>query len=669
MNILLRRTVNKKGSVLFCVLCIMTFVVLLSGIALTVATSANQNMIFEVSEQQAYYTAKSAVDSVATYLNVNGVSDKGDSSLSTKLALLDYSNCTATDADDPWEKDDTGAYKFWPDGTYVKGDWSATYDGIGKYKADVFPTAAKNIFKVVAESEYEGHHGYSAGLLRPGKTQNIFEDAIVGLGSESLTGSPQTAGGITVNQSKLDKSNGDIYIGGNVTNTGDINFAELQHAFTSEHFENNYASGLFIISGNGNLSIGDQFTIVSITNQANDEDVWKFYSYLVCRGNFKIKAWADKSPENHSFATKVMGEDKGILVGGNFTFESVQAGTFDAPVYIGGDLNIYGSEKVVFNGPVCVEGNATVKGGVKFNNGLYVKGTANVTEAGGAVGDVKGYDSALFEKYKDKLEEKLKIPQEKVDSYGEWQFSDQQKEKMGMNGNEAAVKNYAIIKKDVSGTKLPCLDVTQNGITNTAITGYEITINDSGILSDINLRETPNGGTTIYFDTNLPGAVTGKKYKNLYIRITKNITDKDDLNKCKFIVKGKGNVYLYLDGDNSWTSDENVMTTDDPSSKQPRLFLISNSHNDSTKINLGGTITSEQDRFKLYVYAPFIDIKTHGSFGFYGAMIGRGIDGSSGSGQAYEFIPPDTSQTDEANGGMPGGSISSGYSVYQRTKR
>ncbi|MGN0660229.1 MAG: hypothetical protein ACI4JX_00760, partial [Oscillospiraceae bacterium] len=59
-NILLQRAVNKKGSVLFSVLCVMTFVVLLASIALAVTTSANQSMVYEVKEQQAYYTAKSA---------------------------------------------------------------------------------------------------------------------------------------------------------------------------------------------------------------------------------------------------------------------------------------------------------------------------------------------------------------------------------------------------------------------------------------------------------------------------------------------------------------------------------------------------------------------------------------------------------------------------------
>lgn len=662
-NILLQRAVNKKGSVLFSVLCVMTFVVLLASIALAVTTSANQSMVYEVKEQQAYYTAKSAVDSVASYLNANGVADNGDTSLSTKLAQLDWSKCTDPTAANPWEKDEaTGGYKYWADGDYVKGEWSDEYDKIGKYRVDIFPTAAKNIFKVIAESEYDGHKGYSAAFLRPGKVSALFEDAIVGLGAESLTGSPQAGGGITLNQSVVDKSKGDIYIGGNVTNTGSIDFAELQHAFTTEYFESNYLSGFSLISGNGNLSIGDQFTIASITNQNNDADVWKYYSYLVCKGNFKIKAWADKSPENHNFAAKVTSEQKGIFVGGNFTTESVSAGTFSAPVYIKGNLNLEnGNSKIVFKYPVYVEGNAVVKGGVKFEAGLYVRGSALVTEAGGMDGDLYVDDAAAFDKCEEIYQEKLKIPQEKVDSYGDWVFTSQQREKMGMDGNEDAVNNYSITNN--SGT--PRLSITKNGVTTPAFDGYTITINESGILSELNLRGTTNGGTTIYFDTNKPGS---SKFQNIYIRITKNITDKDDLNKCRFIVKGKGNVFLFLDGDNSWSSDECLMATDDPTDIQPRMFLISNSKNSSTTVKLGSIMTPEQSGAKLYVYAPYIDVITSGSFGFYGAIIGKSLAASSGSGQAYKFVPPDTSQTDEANGGLPAGTTSSGYSVYQRSK-
>lgn len=648
------------------VMCIMTFVIILGTVALTVTDAAHKNVVYQNKVQQAYYTAKSAAETTASYI------------------MQHSSNKNATDGEmakelydiyDAYKADTTAA---WSAGVnYIKGENSAD-TAIGSYSVDIYPTTNPNVFKIVANSNYQGITSSTAILVGPNSGGAGYDDAIVGTGSAGLSGSPQVSGGMTLNMPTISKNTGDIYVGGNVTNTGNIDFAELQHAFTTAYFESKYSSGLSIISSgnvvnedgtpmlnsegkpisNGDLSIGDIFTTRDINGNNDDADVWKYYSYLACKGNFKIKAWANKSPENHSFATKVTSEDKAILVGGDFITESVQYGIFDAPVYVGGIMNLQGAENIVFNKPVYIVGDTTskdkiqIKGKVEFKEGLYIKDSSkvteiNITDTNGNKRDNNSFvhygDDSGFEKYEQLLEQKLKIPKQKLDMYGLYDFGDHEDE-MGLNGHENDVKNYKITN---DSNNLASLKYTINGTETTIPTvgtyeNNEITINDSGYITKFDLNSCRTGGVTVCFDTN---DYSNGGYKDIYIRIaTTDFGDANHFRDCYFTVKGKGNAYLYLEGDKRWVVNQcQINSVDEPG--QPHFWLISNSENKGERENAtiffgGGTSGGADGRVEAYVYAPKTNIHFGGSTGFYGFVVGNKISLSSGSGVALEYVPP-----------------------------
>lgn len=710
-NILLKRAVSKKGSVLFCVLCVMTFVVMLAGIALALTSSAHQSVIYEEKNQQAYYTAKSAVDSVVAYLDSNGTTGSG-TTLSYKVGQLDsenykkvvnFSDASLTSDEvnkikDPWPKDTTQRRSNWDTaagaGTYIAGEWSTDYAGIGKYRVDVYPTLAKGLYKIIAESDYKGHTSVVAAIVVPGKSQALFEDAIVGLGGAGIAGSSRVCGGIALNvPGGFDGKNSpyggqDVYLGGNITNTGDINLQENQHAVPITTFNNIQTTQQnIIIAARGNLSVGQ--TIIEGTSKA----VWPYYSYLVAEKDLTIKNWESK--DNYYFAN-IIDDDtinhKGILVGGNFLQGAGSTGaTFSSSVYVKGNINFSNGGTFIFEQPVYVLGNINLQNGTfVFKNGLYVKGSANISvdsftgdlysdsinfHSNAGARTLNSYSTTIqgdIDACENVYQEKLSIC-DKVNNYSDWVFTSQQREKMGLDGVDSNSYNHYSI--DVNGS-MPKLNVS--GKTISTQSGNNLTINDSGVIEKFTLKNSTNGATTINFDTRNGADPSGnQKYKNLYIRlnpvsnsISKKVTG-DDVNKCTINIIGKGNVFLYLDTGVRWESNEVSITGNDNTAidggLQPHLFIISNdsssSYNDYI-INVGSANGTNGDRFAFYLYVPNGAISQGGSSGFRGSAIAKYVNECGGSNCSFSFISPATGNTDEANDGMPNSSsASSGYSV------
>ncbi|MGN0660404.1 MAG: hypothetical protein ACI4JX_01645, partial [Oscillospiraceae bacterium] len=656
------------------------------------------SMVYEVKEQQAYYTAKSAVDSVASYLNANGVADNGDNTLSTKLAKLDWSKCTDPTAANPWEKDEaTGGYKYWADGDYVKGEWSDEYDKIGKYKVDIFPTAAKNKFKVVAEAEFDGHKGYSAGIISPYSSGTGLEDALVSTGSVSLNGSPHWQGGVSANQTELNMDSSP-FLGGSIVNTGSINTQYVQNGMGTNHFKAVMSSGNVLrfiagtnltVGGGAYCSFGEDYVDPSAENYTNKKtNVLNFYSYLVSGGDLKITGWQKNGDETIRLAEEANASDKGIYCGGNMVIDNTKFGEIHCPVYVKGNLEIKMSSdgKFVFKGPVYVCGSVSFTGGMSecyFEQGIEIGGTMSgttlvsntltgVTQNNAATPTATYEDQT--EKMDDRLEELLR-DSSNATKYGDWTFTAEQYNLMGGSGTANAAKNYGVINiEDHSG------HIYQNEV-----------VNESGSIEGFTSSCSNSGGGGVVFDTNIYtvepiyDATTGQKvspgvpsgdYQDLYIKITKSV-QKDDLGKAVFSTLGRGNVYIYLPTNVHWESYEVGFYSKD-FIDEAHIYIISNSGCNMNFGSFNGTKTREgtfartsatggQATAYFYAYNPKGMVSITGSSGFAGSVIAKDPHIDSGSNLTNLFVPPvDKNGNPMAMNGI-GGSV--GYSVEYRSKK
>lgn len=692
-NILLKRAVSKKGSVLFCVLCVMTFVVMLAGIALALTSSAHQSVIYEENNQQAYYTAKSAVDSVVAYLDSNGTTGSG-TTLSYKVGQLDSENykkvvnfadaiLTADEINkirDPWPKDTDQRRSNWDTaagaGTYVAGEWSTDYAGIGKYRVDIYPTLAKGLYKIIAESEYKGHTSVVAAVISPGKAQAFFEDAIVGLSSATINGSTRIIGGLALNTPTF--ANSSVYLGGNITNKGTLDFSQNQNAIPKANFERAISSGEHLmLSAQGDLKVGKI--------KCEDEPIWdqkmfQYYAYLVCENNLTFYEWNHK--DAYVFASQYSDNSinsKGIFAGGDLLSEaSDTSATFTSTVYVKGSFKIKGGD-CLFKEPVYVQ-NINVNGGTfVFEKGLYILDGSTSNISAGITGNIYCNNTTLISgssllpsDIDGKIDECEEVMQEKlaqcnkVDNYGNWEFTADQNKMMGVNATAAELKTVNQYTIDVAGGQ-PRLTTTYNDV-SIANTGYNLQIKNSGVINAFDLQGSSNGNCYIYIDTNTINSSGASVYKNIYIGVNCNVT-KDNLNKCKFFIKGKGNVYFYLFDGKTWKSNEMTITGDDfdtaDGGLQPHLFMISNSSSSNNPndavIDLGSANGTDWDLFSVYIYAPNGLAGQTGSSGFRGAIISKYVFEDGGSNCSCKFISP--SSKAEEGSGFPNGSVSSGYSV------
>lgn len=659
------------------VMCVMSFVIILATVALTVTEAAHQNVVYQNKIQQAYFTAKSAADKTQAYISsIGGPSSSADEGTLRK-ELYDISQDLTS---------------------HIEGNLQ--HSTIGDYQVDIYPTTNPNVFKVVATSTWKEITSSAAILVGPTSGGALYDDAIVGTGSTALEGSPQVGGGMTLNMSDMSKSsNGDVYIGGTITNTGSLNFGDNQHAYTTEYFQNHRNSSLSMIASGdiantGKLSVGRIYTVSSVTSNDNDQDVWQYYSYLVCKDEFKIKdwdVWNDDPTKRVRFAAQVSSQDKAILCGGNFISVSSKIAEIHAPVYIGGGIDLQsaddGQHGIVFKEPVYIDCNGSnpriqIKGNVTFEGGLYIRDASIVHN--GDILDKNGQDvhtasyihygdDPAFATYNALLNQKLLIPQQRVDMYQPYEFTDTQRAAMGMDSNEGTANEYKItVTNDSSNQVISCLKTyvggaLQSSQSNGTYANNDITISESGYISQFNLVGCKSDdAVTIYFDTR---TAENNVYKDIYLRLTTtDCEEPNNMRGCKFYVRGKGNVYFYLDGEIKFHAHQlPIKSIDDR--YQPHFWIISN----STNKNLGysnatiyfndGTNTSQNDdaRNEFYIYAPGTVIQFDGSTGFYGFMVGYSVRCASGSGVALTYVQPKNAD------GTPNNSYSQGSNVTYGT--
>lgn len=667
------------------VMCVMSFVIILATVALTVTAAAHQNVVYQNNIQQAYFTAKSAADRTQSYISsIGGPSSSADEGTLRK-ELYDISQDLTS---------------------HIEGNLQ--HSTIGDYQVDIYPTTNPNVFKVVASSKWKEITSSAAILVGPTSGGASYDDAIVGTGGPAaLEGSPQVGGGMTLNMPDMSKSsNGDVYIGGTVTNTGSLNFGDNQHAYLTSYFQSHRNSSLSMIASGdiantGKLSVGRIYTVSSVTSNDNDQDVWQYYSYLVCKDEFKIKdwdGWDNNETKRVRFAAAVSGDEKAILCGGNFVSVSSKIAEIHAPVYIGGGIdlqNVNDSQHgIVFKEPVYIDCNGTnpriqIKGNVTFEKGLYIRRTDLVSN--GDILDKSGQDvhnasyihygdDPAFETYNALLNQKLLIPQQRVNMYSDYEFTDDQRAAMGMDGNQNTANEYKItVAPDPSSNQvISCLKTYKSGAlqssqSNGTYENNDITISESGYISQFNLVGCKSDdAVTIYFDTR---TAENNVYKDIYLRLTTtDCENKDNMRGCKFYVRGKGNVYFFLDGDLKFRAHQlPIKSIDDR--YQPHFWIISN----STQKNLGyanatiyfddGTSTSQNDdaRNEFYIYAPGTVIQFDGSTGFYGFMVGYSVRCASGSGVALTYVQPKNADGTENNAYSQGSNVTYGTLLRLRS--
>lgn len=653
MKIFWSKKSSKKGSALMSVMCMMTFVIMMATIALTAVSSAHTNMVHEYKIQQAYYTAKSAAETTADYISSIG----GPNSSNPNTSSLAYKLSTIAGQD----------------GVKIEGEWTRGTT-LGDYKVDIYGTPDPKVFKIVSTSEYNNATRTTALLVGPTTYDsgvNDFEDAVVGKREISkIGGNCRILGGLSTEEPFTgDNHNSAQRFSGNISSLTNVTLS-MQKANTTEYFENHYGKGYYLIAGTiddyGNMSgyLGLENTVAYTTTASDELDKnhspWEYYSYFISGGVFRISHADPKDSGGilYKFASAsgIPANEKAILVGGDFKFDTQSYAEFDAPVYVRGVLDLPDAANVVFKEPVYIYCDSTnrvkIKGNVTFEKGLYIYDETKVDQA---YNNISGWSPAYgsndrFTYYDNMLRDKLTIPSSKVDQYDYWVFSADERKQMGLDPaatsdvtgvvtkDEDKVNKYDFKVVKVNNVDTCQVDVTKNGTTTTmdGVAGkivnynnntltdkdcYRFTINESGYINSFNFQT--GEYKEIIFDTNAPGG----GYRDLYIRVaTNDFSLQTHSNACRFFVKGRGNVYFFLSGTNIFKRGETVIQSMDFPG-EPHFFFISNSSQDTLTIHFdAGSKTAESDTFDMFLYAPYTNITINGQLAFNGIIVGNDVE-------------------------------------------
>ena len=662
MFIYWQKQISKKGSALMSVLCIMSFVIILATISITVTSAAHKNVVYENKIQQAYYTAKSAVDKTAEYISAIGGPKATAAEDTMAKELYDIHTAYMADTSLPW---DAGV-------NYISGK-PQNDTSIGSYTVDIYPTTNPNVFKVVANSEYQGITGQTAALVGPSKGGIGLDDALVSTSSFTESGSAHWQGGISVDQPELNINAS--YLGNSLCNTRDINITGYNGMYNS-HFDDYIDGGgvLRIVAGH-NANIAQTYCTYAPYGYTKDDrvSIYNYYSFFVTGNDLTLKSWAEAGEKLIKVGSLAGSGDKGILCGGKFIMDSSCRGAqFDMPIYVKNDANFDFSGDVTVNGDVFVKGNLTTNADIVINGKLVVGGNININGSGSIkVKDDnihKGVSETEFETQATEVE-KLYLQQLKYANnatlYDDWKFTAEQQEAMdnGPVWNVKCVQNSNPLdyyKHEIINESGSLASITSNGVQK----------GDGGIVIDTNIYSTePTFDATGKLDKTNPGVKTNK-YKDIYIKVTNSINIQDN---PSIEIWGRGNVYFYLENGVKWYGDQTAIYSRDYL-HESHFYIISNWETTENIVRIpslngtllrGGTsdddcIRGSQTSAQFYIYCPNGGVSIGGSSGIAGAVIAKYPKLDSGSNLTNKFVTPLDSEGKpiSINGAMASTSVS-----------
>lgn len=330
MKSMIKKIHREDGSVLFTVLVVMTVVIILATASLTITSVAHSSAVDEYRSQQAYYTAKSALDGVADYLRA---------APTTETIVIEIE-------------------KMAVNGTSILGDWSSdTDDGMGRFKVDLYSIEDNDeLIKITSTAEYLGKTSSVTAIIRATEVYRRFDGVFTATGQNATTDTlspPVIIGKSSFDINEIILQSG-VTLGGSVINTGDI---KLLNGFK---IDNATADGKIDI-----ITAKDLHVSAPTSGGVIDGTVYVGRNMYVDNSGAKIGSVTDPVD---------------IYVHGDL---STQFANYYGTLYINGDLKVNGNAN--FYQPVYVNGNLNSSGGARFHAGVYVVG--DVTNLSGeAVG-------------------------------------------------------------------------------------------------------------------------------------------------------------------------------------------------------------------------------------------------------------------------------------------
>lgn len=330
MKSMINKIHRKDGSVLFTVLIVMTVVIILATASLTLTSVAYSTVVAEYRSQQAYYTAKSALDGVVDYLRAASITEPIVAEIE-KMAV---------------------------NGTSIKGDWSNDTDGgIGKFKVDLYSIEDNDeLIKITSSSEYLGKTSSVTAIIRATEVYRRFDGVFTATGQNASTDSlspPVIVGKSSFDIDEIILVSG-VTLGGSVINTGDI---KLLNGFK---IDNSTADGKIDI-----VTAKDLHVSAPTSGGEIDGTIYVGRNMYVDNSGAKIGNVTDPVD---------------VYVHGDL---KTQFANYYGELYINGDLDVSGNAN--FYQPVYVNGNLHSAGGARFHAGVYVVGDV-VNLSGNAVG-------------------------------------------------------------------------------------------------------------------------------------------------------------------------------------------------------------------------------------------------------------------------------------------
>lgn len=330
MKSMINKIHKKDGSVLFTVLIVMTVVIILATASLTMTSVAHSTAVNEYRSQQAYYTAKSALDGVVEYLRAASTTEPIVAEIE-KMAV---------------------------NGTSIKGQWSDdTNDGIGKYKIDLYSIEDDDeLIKVTSTSEYLGKTSSVTAIIRATEVYRRFDGVFTSTGQNATTDTlspPVIVGKSSFDIPEIILQSG-VTLGGSVINTGDI---KLLNGFK---INNATADGKIDI-----VTAKDLYVSAPASGGVLDGTIYVGRNMKVDNSGARIGSVADPVD---------------IYVHGDL---DTQFANYYGVLYINGNLTVRGNAN--FYQPVYVNGNLDSSGGARFYGGVNVVGDV-VNLSGNATG-------------------------------------------------------------------------------------------------------------------------------------------------------------------------------------------------------------------------------------------------------------------------------------------
>lgn len=662
------------------VMCIMTFVIMMATICLTAVDAAHKNVVHRNEVQQAYYTAKSAAEKTAAYIQGHMPNETAaDGTMEKELFDIYTAYKNALDAGT-----DTSSF-------YIKGEDSGD-TAIGSYTVDIYPTSNPQVFKVVANSKYHNNDGSLAILVGPSGGGTGLEDAIVSTegGDVNIGGSAHMMGSISVDKNNFEISS--IYFGGSVCNAGGNIIINSENGMHQDYFTSSISKGsVFRIDATGNIEINKgrcSYTNNSIFGENNSADeticTYDYYSYIVSDGDITLKGFGASYGTPNLFSRATNTTDHTIFCKGKFKTESCKSFTIDGNLYSGSEANIGGDGSggtLTVTGNMFVNGNLTLSGlNLNVEGNLYVSGTIN--KNGNSLTTAQTYNVTSDEIENNAASviavyNKEMLYAKNSQQYKDWTFTTEQLE--AMEGSSA--KQWAPKANNRNGSSsYYCTDeiVNSSGKLTLNTTNINVGSNEyGGIVFDTNVYSTTTPYPSGNFTIDQVATPTGD-YQDLYLELTSSVSG---LGKPSIEVWGRGNVYIYLPNNIKWkVSEISIYCKDYPT--ESHVYFISNDSAskidyDSNNIicfsSLNGTKTRQGTELRpgttdyFYIYCPNGNVEIGGSSGIAGAVIAKYPNLTSGSNLPNLFVPPVDSKGNSI--GINGITASSGLTNLLYTRK